>query len=428
MSALRPWSSVFLRQALHRSTERRLGWTTDHERTEDQGLRDSWKAPCRAPGFVADLFLVKQPSGRRATDVQPPATIDIWIALRVTLVVLAVAGGLWVAYALGSLILLLIFSVLFAYLVAPLVAFVQRRLVLGRRRRALPRAAAIGIVYVVLFGGLLTVVSLLSPHLTDAAMQVPQRIQGVASNGQALGGLYEWLERFGISRPMVSRAVSAATGTIEAGAQWLTSAFVRAAGYLPWLVLIPILAFFLLKDAQTLRSGAIALLPQQWQARGPALLDQVDAALAAYIRAQLVACLIVGSIVGVGFAILRVPFAVGFGVAAGIAEFVPLVGPLVIAVAAAVTTAFQSPMAVVWVLLFLAVLRVLEDYVIYPRLVGSTVHLHPLAVILAVLAGAELGGVAGVLLSVPCLAIGSVVLRSIWLQRNAARNAEGENA
>jgi predicted PurR-regulated permease PerM len=55
------------------------------------------------------------------------------------------------------------------------------------------------------------------------------------------------------------------------------------------------------------------------------------------------------------------------------------------------------------------VLRVLQDYVIYPRLIGSGVHLHPFAVILAVLAGAEIGGVIGVLLSVPTLAVGSAV-------------------
>ena len=63
--------------------------------------------------------------------------------------------------------------------------------------------------------------------------------------------------------------------------------------------------------------------------------------------------------------------------------------------------------------IFLAALRVAEDYVIYPRLVGSRMHMHPLAVILAVLAGGELGGVVGVLLSVPFLAIAVAVSRYV---------------
>jgi predicted PurR-regulated permease PerM len=73
--------------------------------------------------------------------------------------------------------------------------------------------------------------------------------------------------------------------------------------------------------------------------------------------------------------------------------------------------AVHAPILALWVLLFLAVLRVLEDYVIYPRLIGSNIHLHPLAVILAVLAGAELGGAVGVILSVPALAIASATYR-----------------
>jgi predicted PurR-regulated permease PerM len=77
-------------------------------------------------------------------------------------------------------------------------------------------------------------------------------------------------------------------------------------------------------------------------------------------------------------------------------------------------------MAAIWVLLFLGVLRVVEDYFIYPRLVGSSVHLHPLAVILAVLAGGELGGVIGVLLSVPILAAASAVYQCVGDARRAA--------
>jgi predicted PurR-regulated permease PerM len=174
-------------------------------------------------------------------------------------------------------------------------------------------------------------------------------------------------------------------------------------------VLVPILSFFLLKDAQAFTQGTIRLLPDRWRSHVPALLDRVDAALAAYIRAQLVACLLVGTIVGVGFSLLHIPFAAVLGVAAGVAEFLPLVGPLVVALVSGVIAALHAPATAIVVLLFLGVLRVLEDYVIYPRLIGSTVHLHPFAVILAMLAGGELGGVVGVLLSVPFVAIASAV-------------------
>jgi predicted PurR-regulated permease PerM len=85
------------------------------------------------------------------------------------------------------------------------------------------------------------------------------------------------------------------------------------------------------------------------------------------------------------------------------------------AIVAAVLTALHSPLQALWVCVFLGVVRILEDYVVYPRLIRHGVHLHPLAVIVAVLAGVELGGIAGIFLAIPAVAIASVTYRH-WLE------------
>jgi len=103
------------------------------------------------------------------------------------------------------------------------------------------------------------------------------------------------------------------------------------------------------------------------------------------------------------------------GVLAGVLEFIPLVGPLLLATVAAIVGALHAPMLALWAVGFLAVLRMVEDYVIYPRLIRRSIHFHPVAVIVAVLAGAELDGVAGMFLAVPVVAIGSVAFRH-WLE------------
>ena len=82
---------------------------------------------------------------------------------------------------------------------------------------------------------------------------------------------------------------------------------------------------------------------------------------------------------------------------------------------ASIVGAVQAPILVLWTMGFLGVLRVAEDYVIYPRLIRRGIELHPLAVIVAVLAGAELGGVAGMFLAVPFVAIATVVYRH-WME------------
>lgn len=188
-------------------------------------------------------------------------------------------------------------------------------------------------------------------------------------------------------------------------------AIVGALAYLPWLLLIPILAFFLLKDAATMRRTLIRALPHQGQLRGHRLFEELNATLAAYTRAQLLACVLVGVLCGAGFAILGIPYPVVLGVLAGVLEFIPLVGPLVLAAVAATIGALHAPILALWAVLFLSVLRLVDDYVIYPRLIRRGIHLHPLAVILAVLAGAELGGIAGIFLAVPAAAIASVLYR-----------------
>src|SRR6185503_19652297 len=113
------------------------------------------------------------------------------------------------------------------------------------------------------------------------------------------------------------------------------------------------------------------------------------------------ACVLIGGVCGVGFALLGVPYAVLLAVLAGILEFIPLVGPSVVAVVATIVAALHTPGLALWVLLFLGTLRVVHDYMIYPRLVGHGLHLHPFLIVLSVLAGAELGGVAGLFMAVP---------------------------
>src|SRR5437016_3371156 len=191
--------------------------------------------------------------------------------------------------------------------------------------------------------------------------------------------------------------------------------------YLPWLVLIPILGFFLLKDADSFRRSALAMLPRgrlRW--RGDEFFQDVNSTLAAYIRAQLTACVLIGVISSVGFALIGMPSPLVLGLIAGLLEFVPLVGPLVVAILATLLALLHSGFGMAFVvLLFLGVLRIVQDYVIYPRIIGTGIHLHPLAVILAILGGAELAGVAGIFLAIPVIAILTVTYRH-WLEHRGS--------
>ena len=215
-----------------------------------------------------------------------------------------------------------------------------------------------------------------------------------------------------------------ALGVITRAGEIFSAAAERVFGwiiYLPWLILIPILSFFLLKDADSFRRSALAMLPRgrlRW--RGDEFFQDVNSTLASYIRAQLTACILIGAICSVGFALIGLPSPLVLGLLAGMLEFVPLVGPLIVAILAAFLALLHSGFGMAFmVLLFLGVLRVVQDYVIYPRIIGTGIHLHPLAVILAILCGAELAGVAGVFLAIPVIAILTVSYRH-WLEHRGS--------
>lgn len=225
-------------------------------------------------------------------------------------------------------------------------------------------------------------------------------------------------------REAIDRAIHQ---TVTAGGTYVTSDLLpRFAGwlvYLPWLILVPILAFFLLKDAELLRKTALRILPRGHLRSRDVFLVELNDTLAAYIRAQVTACLLVGLVCGIGFLVIGVPYAVVLGITAGVLEFIPLAGPLAVGVLATGFAAFHSLGQVVAVVLFLVVLRAVQDYVVYPKIVGTGIHLHPLGVILAVLCGAELGGLAGIFLAIPVVA---VITLASWHYRDH-RAAEAQN-
>ena len=334
---------------------------------------------------------------------------------RFLLIVLAVAAGALVLYKLERVALVLILATFVAYLIAPLVNAAERPLRAVRTPSSLSRGLSIGMVYLMIAGvawaGAATLLPTVSRQIDDAVSRAPGYAQSLRTWQAGWARSYERLKLPIEVRRRIDQSLLDAGDRVVGGVRESLIAGVGVLSYLPWLVLIPVLSFFLLKDAQRLRQSALAALPERFRERGYRLFEELNTTLAAYIRAQLIACLLVGSMCGVGFAALGLPYAVLLGVPAGVLEFIPLVGPLLLAVIAGLVGALHAPILALWSTGFLAIVRVIEDYVIYPRLMGRGVHLHPLAVIVAVLAGLELGGVAGIFLAVPVLAALSVAWR-----------------
>jgi len=357
-------------------------------------------------------------------DRRPAPASQTRVILRLVLLLLAIAGGLWLLYALQSVILLLLLSMLFAYLIAPLVESLCRPVAWGRRQWTIPRALAIAMVFLALFASVgiasYVLLPLLGAQVTEFGRQVPSYMAYAREQMQAWQrfidpqhlpeGIREAVDR------TFARTVDAAGGSLSHG----FGSLLPLLGYLPWVILIPVVTFFLLKDGQSFRRTILLALPRgRLRGRGAEVFEDINDTLAAYMRAALLACLLIGVLCTMGFLLIGVPYALLFGVVAGLLEFIPLVGPLVVAVGTTLVASFHSINQAIAVLVFLGALRIVQDYVIFPRLIRRGIHIHPLGVILAILSGAELAGIAGIFLAVPAVAVLSVMHRHLLEYRGS---------
>lgn len=349
------------------------------------------------------------------------------VVLRIIFVVLAVLALLWVIAKITGIILLLVLSIFFAYLVSPLVEFLRRPRTIGKREIAIPKAAAIALSYLLILAAIVFAVLVVLPSLSN---QFPEFVDQAKSYWSSLAiktqQLMEYSRLRRLPGPVVNEVNKAVPLIVEKIGSTVTEFATAAVGYvvyIPWLVLIPILGFFLLKDAESFRRSALLMLPRgRWRWRGDEFFQDINSTLAAYIRAQLTACLFIGVVCALGFTLLGLPGSLVMGVLAGFFEFVPLVGPVSIAIMASLLAMFHAgPFNAFLVLLFLGILRIVQDYAIYPRLIGHGIHLHPLAVIFAILAGEKLAGVAGIFLAIPVVAILTVSYKH-WMEH---RGSEG---
>jgi predicted PurR-regulated permease PerM len=332
------------------------------------------------------------------------------IVTQVILLVAAAAAIFWVVYELRMILLLLAFTAIFCYLITPLVDFFEFSIRVGRLRLRVPHTMAIIIVYMLMTGAVVILLEKVGPLLSDQLSaffenmpNYAKKLDEYAKQLSALPNRYRLPP--GWRQSLTDGLNSAVTGLLD----WLQRvAFktVRFATYLLWLVLIPVLGFFFLKDAKAISDRLLSSLPAaDMRYRVATFLNDVSETMAGYIRAQLLACLIVGVVMGVGLWLLGLPYPLVFGVGAGLFEFVPLVGPISLGAVAMLVASFHSWRNALLVFAFLAIYRMIHDYVIYPRLISRGVEVHPVVVILAVLSGAELGGVVGVFLSVPVAAL-----------------------
>jgi predicted PurR-regulated permease PerM len=337
---------------------------------------------------------------------------------RIVVVVLLVLLAL-VIYRFNAVIPPLMIAFLVAFVLDPIVDFITARLHLSR-------GLAASLVFFVLILGMLgtlaapaTVVPSIARAvralqidviriLTDigAFFERPLEIRGYLLD---LSQLYQELS--GMLRTFVG---SVAQGTIDVVLEVASGAF--------WLIIVLIAAFYLVKDADRLVTQLDNLAPPGYRDDFVRLRKQITAVWNAFLRGQLVMSLLMVAITTVAAMAVGLPYAFVLGLLAGVAEFVPNLGPIVALIPAVLLALFQGstflPLSNFWFAVLVTgmylVIQQVEGNLLLPRVMGSSLNLHPLVVLFGIIVGGSLAGILGMLLAAPFLATLRVVGRYVF--------------
>lgn len=333
-------------------------------------------------------------------------------AARVLMTVIVFAIGCLFVYLAWRTLIAFLFAIFFAYLLEGPISYFEK-LFKGSR------AKAILAVYAIMCATLGVVLLIAAPRAMQEAQHLSQQLPGLSQKLSSGDIAFQLGNRRGWSYETSSRIQQFLQGHREQTVGFVEGFLARAAAGVQqgwWLLLVPILAIFFLKDGTRLRDDMISLVRSQRKREVLGILvSELNEMLGHFMRAQLVLALLAMVVLTLGLWAMRVPYAFALGPIAGALEFIPVVGPIIGGAAVLVVAFAANYRHVIWVLVFLLIWRGIQDYFSSPRIMGGKLELHPLAVLFGVLAGGEIGGVIGVFISVPVLAAVRIAWRT-WTQ------------
>ena len=198
-----------------------------------------------------------------------------------------------------------------------------------------------------------------------------------------------------------------------------TSSLATISGWLAnlafWLLLIPAITFFLLRDYRTLRNALIGALPNNIFERGLTIYHRVTSQLQRYVRCVLLQSLIMSLVTGAGFFVIGIPMAAPLGLAAGVLNLIPYLGPLLalippLLVALSIGATADTMMLIVLVMI---VAQINDNFVVIPTILARAANLHPLVALIGVIVGGNFFGFAGMIIALPVLSTARIVFNGL---------------
>lgn len=337
-------------------------------------------------------------------------------AITLSNIVLIVATGLLLVllWQLRSLLVILMIAVVLAAALAPVVDWADRW--------NIPRLLTVVVVYLALIGGLTGFGVIIGPpvfgQIERLIRQFPVYLEFVRALAERLA------VRLGMTQPELLRQIFDIQGltswVIGSSQQLLVRSYAVTSGILGAifsLILALLISGYMLAGSENLIKGLVNLFPHPWNQRLDAQVKPMSQRMGRYIQGRILVAAILGVAITVGLSFLGLSeFSLGLGAIAGFTDLIPFVGPILGAAPALLVAISLGWWTFLWVLLLFVIVQNLETYVLDPLLVGSSVRVHPLYQLLAVLGGTQVLGIVGALIVPPWVAGAAVLLENLYLK------------
>ena len=322
-----------------------------------------------------------------------------------------------VLYLMGTVLLTLGISVVVAYALLPMARLLERGMPWRNRRPGLSRGIAIGVIFLAGLGVLSAALVLVIPPTIHQGQRFIEGFPSFLNSSRVT--VEGWVAQYADLIPNEMRDMAEDTladaGGIVGPAVWVVvsqtlSVVSGSFAFILGLATAPMLIFYLMKDSGPIKASLYAPFPREMRASLRDILDIADRTLGGYIRGQLTLGVIVGVVATAGLLLLGVPFAFILGIVAGLTELVPIIGPWIGGAAGVLVTLATAPHKVLWVILLYLVIQLLENTLLVPRIQGSTLKLHPVAIIMTIVVASQYFGLWGVILGPPLVAMGKDII------------------
>ena len=319
-------------------------------------------------------------------------------------------------------IIAILFALWFLYMVRDVVGLLFVSLVLASafhrwvdwmHVRKIPRALGILMIYVVIISLFVATISILIPLLIEEVrsltLDLPQYWQSLSSGVVRLRAISS---EAGILT-QVQRVIQSLESTLVVAGQGVVSSLFSVFGGIISFLLVLVLTFYMTIDDHVVKRAIRATLPEQYQPFATHVLNRMQEKVGIWLQGQLVLSLIVATIVYLGLTLIGVKYALVLALLAGLLEFVPYVGPILAAIPAIFFAFTQSPTLALFTLVFYIVLHRVENDIIVPAVMRKALGIHPIVSITALLIGAQLFGLLGILLAIPVVTVIMVLVQDV---------------